>query len=247
MTKLDGKIAVITGATSGIGAAYAKLFSQHGAKVVFAGRNVKAGQELEAEITQSGGQALFTECDVLLEDNIIKLVKVALDAYGAVDILVNNAGTFLPSVELDRLDLDTWKTTFQTNLDSAFLVTKHARPYLQKSRGVILNTGSIAGMHSYAMGRSYAYSASKAALIQFTRMMAKNYAGDDGIRVNALCPGIIETPMLHGRDSRVYAERIPLGRLGTAEDVAKAALFLVSDDAAYITGAVLPVDGGASL
>ena len=127
-----------------------------------------------------------------------------------------------------------------------FLVTRYAKPYLLKSKGVILNNGSIAGLQHYAAGRSYAYSASKAAVIQFSHQMAKNY-GADGIRVNCICPGIIQTPILHGRDPKIYEERIPLGRVGTPKDVAKTALFLVSDDAAYLTGVVLPVDGGASL
>ena len=125
-------------------------------------------------------------------------------------------------------------------------MTRYAKPALLKSRGVILNNGSIAGLQHYAAGRSYAYSASKAAVIQFSHQMAKNY-GEEGIRVNCICPGIIETPILHGRDPKIYEERIPLGRVGKPEDVAKVALFLVSDDAAYLTGTVIPVDGGASL
>ena len=125
-------------------------------------------------------------------------------------------------------------------------MSRYARPYLAAARGVILNNASIAGMQHYAAGRSYAYSASKAAVIQFSHMMAKNYA-PEGIRVNCICPGIIQTPILHGRDPKIYEERIPLGYVGTPEDVAKAALFLVSEDSGYITGAVMPVDGGASL
>lgn len=247
MKKLQTKIAIITGATSGIGAACAKLFACHGAKVVLAGRSENTGKALQDEIKSLGGEALYIRCDVSEEQDIRNLVQETVKRFHGIDILVNNAGTFLPSVELDRLELDAWHETFTVNLDSAFLMIKYARLHLQKSKGVIVNTGSIAGMHSYAMGRSYAYSASKAALVQFTRMLAKNYAADDGIRVNAICPGIIETPMLHGRDLALYAERIPLKRVGTPEDVAKSALFLASDDAAYLTGVVLPVDGGASL
>lgn len=247
MKKLHTKTTIITGATSGIGAACAKLFAQHGAKVVLAGRNEGVGKALQDEINALSGEALYIRCDVSEEQDIRDLVQKTVERFHGIDILVNNAGTFLPSVELDLLELDAWHETFTVNLDSVFLMIKYARPHLQKSKGVIVNTGSIAGMHSYAMGRSYAYSASKAALVQFTRMLAKNYAADDGIRVNAICPGIIETPMLHGRDLVLYAERIPLKRVGNPEDVAKSALFLASDDAAYLTGVVLPVDGGASL
>ena len=127
-----------------------------------------------------------------------------------------------------------------------FYVTRYAKPYLLESKGVILNNASIAGMQHYAAGRSYAYSASKAALIQFSHQMAKNY-GEEGIRVNCICPGIIDTPILGDRDRSVYAQRIPLGYVADPKEVASVAVFLVSDDAKYVTGAVLPVDGGASL
>ncbi len=144
------------------------------------------------------------------------------------------------------MPIDDWRKTFDVNVTGMFLATKYAKPYLLESKGVILNNGSIAGLQHYAAGRSYAYSASKAAVIQFSHQMAKNY-GEDDIRVNCICPGIIETPILHGRDPKIYEERIPLGRVGQPEDVAKVALFLVSDDAAYLTGTVINVDGGASL
>lgn len=127
-----------------------------------------------------------------------------------------------------------------------FYVTRYAKPYLLASKGVILNNASIAGMQHYAAGRSYAYSASKAAVIQFSHQMAKNY-GEEGIRVNCICPGIIDTPILGDHDRNVYADRIPLGYVVKPEEVTKVALFMVSDEAAYVTGAVLPVDGGASL
>jgi NAD(P)-dependent dehydrogenase (short-subunit alcohol dehydrogenase family) len=246
MRKLEDKIAVITGGTSGIGAACAKVFAEYGAAVVIAGRNVENGAAIEQSIISQGGKAKYIKCDVTKEEDIVNLIRYTIDAYGKINILFNNAGLMLPSVELDRLEYSSWEETFKTNVDSCFLMTKHARPYLLKTRGVILNTASIAGMHSYAIGRAYPYSVSKSAIIQFTRMLAKNYASD-GIRVNCVCPGVIFTPMLHGRDPNIYVERIPLGRIGDPDDVAKAALFLVSDDSAYLTGVVLPVDGGASL
>lgn len=244
--KLEGKVAIVTGATSGIGAASAKLFAENGAKVVLCGTSVQKGEAIAQDIEKAGNIAAFFACDVASENSVQEMIQKAVEKFGQVDILFNNAGIMFPSVEIERLDYGQWKETFDVNMGGYFLVSKHTRAYLQQSHGVILNNASIAGMQSYATGRSYPYSASKAAIIQFTRMMAKNY-GQEGIRVNCICPGIIATPFLHGRDPKIYEERIPLGYVGTPEDVAKAALFFVSDDAAYITGVVLPVDGGASL
>ena len=246
MKKLDEKVVVITGATSGIGEASAKLFAHNGAKVVVSGRSVERGEQIVKEIKNDGGNATFIQCDTCVEEDAKSLIEKAICAYGRLDILFNNAGVMLPSMEVERMPVEEWRTTFDTNITGYFLVTRYAKPYLLESKGVILNTASVAGMQHYAAGRSYAYSASKAAVIQFSHQMAKNY-GEEGIRVNCICPGIIQTPMLHGRDPKIYEDRIPLGRVGTSEDVAKAALFLVSDDAAYLTGVVLPVDGGASL
>lgn len=246
MRQLDGKIAVITGATSGIGEACARVFGQHGATVVLVGRNRQKGASIESEMSAQGYQARYISCDVTDEARVAEMIDSVMREFGRIDILFNNAGVFLPSVEIERLDFKAWKDTFSVNLDGYFLVTKHSKPALLESKGVILNNASIAGMHSYATGRAYAYSASKAAVIQFTRMMAKNYA-EDGIRVNAISPGVIWTPMMHDRDPKIYIDRIPMKRIGTPEDVARVALFLVSDSAAYITGINIPIDGGTSL
>lgn len=243
---LEGKTAIVTGATSGIGEATAKIFAKNGAEVVLCGRSVDKGKQIESEIIQAGGKAKYIECDVTSEENVKKMIDQTIEIYRKIDILFNNAGTMLPSIEIERQDYDQWKETFDVNVNGYFLVTKYAKMHLMKTKGVILNNASIAGMQSYAIGRSYPYSASKAAVIQFTRMMAKNY-GEEGVRVNCICPGVILTPILHGRDPKLYEERIPLGRVGTPEDVAKVATFLVSDDAAYLTGCVLPIDGGAAL
>lgn len=246
MKGLENKVAVITGSTSGIGAACARLFAQNGASVVISGRNKEAGCALQTEIAQLGGTALYVPCDVSDEKQIENLIAEAMGTYGKLDILMNNAGVFFPSVELDRLKQSEWETTFRINLDAYLFSIKYARPHLSLSHGCIVNIASIAGMHAYVTGRSYAYSASKAAVIQLSQMMAKNYA-EENIRVNCICPGIIETPMLHGRGIAEYGSRIPLRRLGTPMDVANAAVFLASDDASYLTGVTLPVDGGVSL
>lgn len=249
MKRLEGKVALVTGGTSGIGEACAEIFAMHGASVLFCGRNEERGAAVAKRICQDAGRgdaAYFVKCDVIVEEDVKELMSFLEARYGRLDILFNNSGVMLPSMEVERMPVEDWKQTFDVNILGMFLVTRYAKPYLLKSKGVILNNGSIAGLQHYAAGRSYAYSASKAAVIQFSHQMAKNY-GADGIRVNCICPGIIQTPILHGRDPKIYEERIPLGRVGTPKDVAKTALFLVSDDAAYLTGVVLPVDGGASL
>lgn len=246
MKRLENKVAVVTGATSGIGAGCARMFAENGAKVVICGRNAEKGGKIADSIRARGGEATFVPCDVSDESSVISMVDTAVATYGGIDILMNNAGVMLPSMEIERMPVEEWRKTFDTNITGYFLVTRYAKPHLLKSKGVILNNGSIAGLQHYAAGRSYAYSASKAAVIQFSHQMAKNY-GEEGIRVNCICPGIIDTPILGDRDRKVYAQRIPLGYVGTPEDVAKVALFFVSDDAAYLTGVVLPIDGGASL
>lgn len=246
MGKLNGKIALITGATSGIGETTATMLAVEGAKVVLAGRNIKKGKHIEAEIIKNGGDATFFSCDVSDEKQVKELISKAIKKYKKLDILFNNAGVMLPSMEIERMPVADWQQTIDINLTGCFLVSRYAKPHLLAQKGTIINNASIAGLQHYSAGRSYAYSASKAAIVQFSHQMAKNY-GEEGIRVNCICPGIIETPILHGRDPKIYEDRIPLGRVGTPEDVAKVVLFLASDDAAYLTGVVIPIDGGASL
>ena len=246
MKLLNNKVALVTGATSGIGEATIKLLVENGAKVVLVGRNEERGKLLENQILQNGGDAFFIKTDVSDEQQVITMVKIITEKYNTIDILFNNAGVMLPSMEIERMPVEDWKASFDINVTGMFLVTRYLKPFLLKSKGVIINNASIAGMQHYAAGRSYAYSASKAAVIQFTHQMAKNY-GEEGVRVNCICPGIILTPILHGRDPKIYEERIPLGRVGTPDDVAKVVVFLASEQAAYLTGVVLPIDGGASL
>jgi NAD(P)-dependent dehydrogenase (short-subunit alcohol dehydrogenase family) len=246
MKILEGKVAIITGATSGIGAATAKLFAENGASVVLAGRNIENGITIEREIINKGGSAKFIQCDVSDSLQAQHLVEKTIKEFGCIDILFNNAGIMLPSMEVERMPIADWKRTFEINIDGMFYVTKYAKPHLLRSKGSIINNASIAGLQYYAAGRSYAYSASKAAVIQFSHQMAKNY-GTDGIRVNCICPGIIDTPILGDRDRKVYAERIPLGYVAQPIEVAKVVLFLSSEQASYLTGVVVPIDGGASL
>ena len=246
MGRLSQKVALITGATSGIGKATAKKLAEEGASVALIGRNIKSGLEIEQDIKTAGGEAAFFACDVANEEEVKRTIANVITRYGRLDILFNNAGVMLPSMEIERMPVNEWKQTFDVNITGMFLVTRYAKPYIVAQKGSIINNASIAGLQHYAAGRSYAYSASKAAVIQFSHQMAKNY-GEEGVRVNCICPGIILTPILHGRDPKIYEDRIPLGRVGTPEDVAKTVAFLASEDAAYLTGVVLPIDGGASL
>lgn len=240
------KVALITGATSGIGRATALLLSKKGYKTALVGRNMERGKEIENEINSSGGNSVFVKCDISKEDEVQNMVSKVLEIFQRIDVIFNNAGTMLPSMELERLPFEDWKNTFDINVNGYFLVIKYCKEQIFKNKGVIINNASIAGLQYYAAGRSYAYSASKAAIIQFSHQMAKNYA-EEGVRVNCISPGIIETPILGDRDLTVYAERVPLKRVGTPDDVAKVVCFLASDDAAYLTGVNIPIDGGVSL
>lgn len=248
MKRLCDKVAIVTGATSGIGLACVRTFASEGAKVIMCGRNMEAGQRLAESINMEMERCCVhyvhheAEKEASAENIISETVKIE----GKVDILFNNAGVMLPSVEIERLSVEDWNKTFSVNVNGYFFMCKHAKMLLAQNNGVIINNASIAGLHNYVIGRSYAYSASKAAVIQFSRQMAKNY-GEDKIRVNCICPGIIETKMLGDRDREQYAKRIPLGYVGSPDDVAKVVLFLASDESSYLTGTVIPVDGGASI
>ena len=246
MQRFENKVVLITGATSGIGEGTAKMFAKEGASVVLVGRSVDKGTKIEQEITSNGGKALFIQCDVSKEEDVKKMIEKAVETYCKIDILFNNAGIMMPSMEIERMPLEDWQKTMDINITGTFLVSKYAKPYIVKEKGNIINNASIAGLQHYVIGRSYAYSASKAAVIQFSHQMAKNY-GEEGVRVNCICPGIVDTPILGDRDRSIYAERVPLKYLATPDDIARVVLFLASDDASYVTGAVLPIDGGVTL
>lgn len=244
--RFKNQVALVTGATSGIGAATAEKLASQGATVVLVGRNPEKGSALQKKIAETGAVAHFVACDVSVEADVIKLAQWVQSEIGRLDILFNNAGVMLPSKEIERMPVEDWRATFDINITGMFLVTRYLKPLLLESKGCIINNASIAGLQHYAAGRSYAYSASKAAVIQFSHQMAKNY-GEEGVRVNCICPGIIDTPILGDRDRKVYAERIPLGYVAKPDAVAKVVAFLASEDAEYLTGVVLPIDGGASL
>ena len=244
MNDLNGKVSIITGGTSGIGAACAFRFSSVGAKVVIAGRNIEKGNEIVKKIKENGGEAIFVEYEAMNLKDAKKLVQMTIDKYENIDILLNNAGVFFTG-DFDKISLSEWEKVFKIDVEAVYYLIQQAMPYLIKNKGVILNNASVAGMQSYAKGKSYAYSAAKSAVIQLTRMIALNYGAD--VRANCICPGIIKTPMWIRDDLEIYGERIPMRKIGTPDDVAKVANFLVSSDAEYLNGVVVPVDGGASL
>lgn len=244
MNSLHNKIALVTGATSGIGAAAAIRFAEAGATVICTGRNKARGEGVVRTIKDKGGEAVFYEMDIDNDQSIEQVAGEVRNQFGELDIIFNNAGIFpvLPPLEsLTRGDIE--KTT-STNISGFMMVTKMFFPLL-KEGATILNNASVAGLQSYTSGQSYAYNASKAAVIKITQLLAKRYG--NRIRVNAICPGVIKTPIFKKFDEEKFAGMIPMGRTGTPEEVASVANFLVSDDASYVNGAILTIDGGQSL
>jgi meso-butanediol dehydrogenase/(S,S)-butanediol dehydrogenase/diacetyl reductase len=246
MMRLNNKIALVTGAGSGIGQAIAELFAQEGARVVVNDRYAERAQETARRITQAGGQALAVEADVSSSEAVERMVAQALATYGRIDILVNNAavGTGDDILEIDET---AWDNGLGIVLKSVFLCSKAVLPsMIARKSGAMVNIASVNGLTG--LGEE-AYSAAKAGVINLTQNMAIKY-GRFKVRANVICPGTIQTPIWQKqleKDPQIF-ERLtpwyPLGRIGQPEDIARAALFLASDEAAWITGVTLPVDGG---
>ena len=255
--RLKDKIAIVFGAGSvgpgwGNGKATAALFARNGAHVVCIDINREAAEETAGIIAREGGQASAYACDVTDSSAVAGLVGDVVAAHGRIDVLHNNVGyaTMGGPIELDEA---AWQRTFDLNVKSCFITCKHVLPHMLAQRsGAIVNVSSIAAIR-YTGYPYIAYYAAKAAVNNFTMGLALQYARD-GIRVNAVMPGLMNTPLIFQQISDQYASAeemvaardaaCPMGRMGTAWDVANAALFLASDDAAYITGISLPVDGG---
>jgi 3-oxoacyl-[acyl-carrier protein] reductase len=242
---LKDRIAVVTGGSRGIGRAIAMTLAASGATVVVNyQRNAAAADETVAAITAADGAAISIQADVSVSADVERLFKTVLDQYGTVDILVNNAGITRDTLLL-RMKEDDFDTVIDTNLRGVYLCTKAAlRPMTRARSGRIINITSVVGLIGNAGQSNYA--AAKAGIIGFTRAVAREMASR-GITVNAVAPGYIETELTAGLGEQVRAailEAIPLGRLGTPQDVANLVCFLASDAAAYITGQTLTVDGG---
>ncbi|MDA2927132.1 glucose 1-dehydrogenase [Acidobacteria bacterium AH-259-G07] len=247
--KLDGKVAIVTGGTSGMGKAIAALFAEEGASVVIGGRDKERGGAVVREMRSAGGQVEFVAGDIETYEANEQLVRTAVEAFGGVDVLVANAG-ILGLGSVTDVSLETWHTTIAANLHSVFYLLRLGIPEMQKREGgtVVIN-GSISAYKGFP--NHAAYCASKGALLPLVKQVAIDYS--PSIRINILCPGPVDTPLLWNSaqafpkpEKAVFdaAEQILLKRLGTPRDVAKAALFLACSDSEWITGAALTIDGG---
>lgn len=244
--RLKDKVAIITGAASGIGKATAKLFAEHGAKVIVADIDADGGEQTVTEINDVGNVALFIKTDVTINVDTQNVVKQTVDAFGKLDILFSNAGIAmrLPVAELPE---DDWHRCLNVNLNGVFLCAKAAVPAMQKNgNGSIINMSSIFGLVGADVRAAYV--ASKGAVTNLTRGMALDYA-EDNIRVNCICPGFVETPLVAGviktpDEYQKLADKHPMRRLGQPIEIAYGALYLASDESAFVTGIALPIDGG---
>ena len=253
MARLDGKVAVITGATSGIGWRTAEIFVAEGAKVVVAGRRAAEGEALARKL---GAACVFRQTDVTVEDQMHALISLAVDTFGKIDCLFNNAGGPAQTGGIEGLEGDRFDAAMATLLRSVMLGMKHAAPHMKKQGyGSIINNGSIAGRLA-GFSSSIVYGAAKAAVIHLTKCVAMEL-GEVGIRVNSISPGVIATgifgkalgmsveaaektpELMHG----VYKSAQPIPRAGLPEDIAHAALFLASDESSFVNGHDLVVDG----
>ncbi len=244
--RLKHKVAIITGAASGIGKATAKLFAEHGAKVVVADIDTVGGEQTVSDIQAVGNVAIFVKTDVTDKGATQNVVAQTVDTYGKLDILFNNAGIAmrLPVAELPE---DDWHRCLDVNLNGVFLCAKAAIPVMQRNGGgSIINMSSIYGIVGADVRAAYV--ASKGAVTNLTRGMALDYA-QDNIRVNCICPGFVETPLVAGviktpDEYQKLADKHPMRRLGQPIEIAYGALYLASDESAFVTGIALPIDGG---
>ena len=251
MKRLEGKSAVITGAASGIGRATSLLFAEHGANVIVVDRSADVQATADA-INKAGGQALARVADVSKEAEVEAFIQAAVSEFGGLDIVYANAGVSGGAPRYDDLTAADWMNILSINLIGPFLAIKYAaRVMVPRGKGAIICTASVAGLRSGAGGPPY--SASKAGVISLVQTSANQFAGS-GIRINAICPGLIETGMTqpiferaraHGSEAKI-GQLNPLRRYGVASEIAHAALFLASDDASYVNGQALAVDGGLS-
>lgn len=246
--RLWQKVAIITGAGSGIGRATAILLAQEGAKVVVADINASSGSETATQISENGGETIFAEVDVSRELDVRDMIKTTIKEFGRLSVLFNNVGIEGPSGPIWKTSESEWNRLFDVNLKAIFYGCKYAIPVMKKNGGSIINTSSeLALVGSQDLP---AYSASKGGVIALTKSLALQCASYK-IRVNCICPGPTMTPLLESglqeEELQRMAKDIPLRRLGEPLDIAYAALYLASDESAFMTGASLIVDGGATL
>ncbi len=245
--KLNSQTAIVTGAGSGIGRSISLKFSEHGANLVVADKNLKSARDTVSMIKKSGRNAIAVEADVSNKSQVVEMKENALKEYGAIDILVNNAGTMSPPSPIENLPEEDWDRVISVNLKGTFLCSQViGKEMIIKNRGCIINIASTCGHGPYPKGG--AYSPSKAAILLLTKQLALEYS-EYKIRVNSISPGLIRTPLTekvyaNEENYRMRLNLVPLHRIGRAEDIADTALFLASEDASYINGVDIMVDGG---
>src|SRR5215212_6912809 len=242
--RLDGKVAIVTGASSGLGVAFAEGFAEAGADVAVCARRAERLEDTRARVEAKGRRCVAVEADVAKPEDCARVVERAADELGRVDILVNNAGIGT-AVPASREDPDDFRRVIDVNLNGSYWMAQAAGRAM-KEGGSIVNIGSVLGSTTAALPQA-AYSASKAAIIGLTRDLAQQWTGRKGIRVNALAPGFFPSEMTEQYPDGYLDQmmvRIPVGRKGEAEELVAAAIFLASDASSYVTGVVLPVDGG---
>jgi len=243
--KLKDKVVIATGGGSGIGKEIALLFAREGAKVMVADFVAEKGEDTARQIRESGGEATFVQADVSRAGDVENLVRQTVKKYGRLDILSNNAGILGVVAPVGEASEEDWDRVIAVNLKSVFLCSKYAVNEMVKGGGgAIVNSASTMGL--VGLPGNTAYSASKGGIIQFTKTMALEYAASN-VRINCICAGWIDTPMNEILDEKVLrwtVRETPMGRLGKPEEVARAALYLASDDSSFVTGTALVVDGG---
>lgn len=244
--RFKGAVVLVTGGTRGIGQQAAHDFVSEGASVAVLGRDSTAIAKLGRDV----GEISFVQCDLRRAEQCEQAIRQVLQAHGRLDVLVNNAGVIFRNRTVEQTTEEEWDTTFGVNVRGAYLMSKYAIDSLRNSGGNIVNVSSYVGLVGFAGAAAYA--ASKAALVNLTRTMALDHAGE-GVRVNCVCPGSVDTEMIraawrsHGdaaEAERLWKAKHPLGRIAKPDEVSRAILFLASDEASFITGAALPVDGG---
>ncbi len=250
MTRLSGKVALITGGGTGIGRAIALAFAREGASVAVAGRRLEKLREVIVEVQKAGGAGLAMECDVTRARDVERAVKGTVERFGRLNVLVNNAGTLHVST-VEGISEEEWDRMMTVNLKGPFLMSRAVLPEFRKcGGGAIVNIGSVLGL--VAVKDRAAYCASKGGVTMLTKAMAIDHA-EEKIRVNCICPSIVETELVKGvfneteqgralRKARIAT--IPLGRIGSPADVAEMAVFLASEESSWLTGAAIPLDGG---
>ncbi|MDF3882211.1 SDR family NAD(P)-dependent oxidoreductase [Cupriavidus basilensis] len=243
--KLKGKVAIVTGGASGIGEATVRLFAAEGARVLIADRSA-LGKKLARELVENGYDAHDCEIDVSREDDVRNVIDQVVSRFGRLDIMVANAGIAHPSSPVEDVGIEQWQQMMDINLTGVFLSNKLAIAQMRKqgSGGAIVNMASVLG--HVGMTGAASYNAAKGGVVNLTRSLGVAYA-KHGIRVNAVCPGFVETPLIDRATGELRTRLVaahPIGRLGQAAEVAKAVLFLASDDASFVVGTSLLVDGG---